>query len=183
MIAPDTGELSRQLRQRVQRIELLLQRRLQQRQQTLDRLSAQLQARSPAQRLALGRSRLAALDLRLRHALLHGRQQRRERLAGLATRLWRQAPEQRLQRARLALAHQRELLRHRLRGGLDTRRARLTALARALHAVSPLAVLARGYALLQDAQDGRVIRAPSDTQTGTVLRARLAEGELRVRVE
>ncbi|HSX62724.1 MAG TPA: exodeoxyribonuclease VII large subunit [Tahibacter sp.] len=183
LIAPDTGELSRQLRQRVQRIELLLQRRLQQRQQTLDRLSAQLQARSPAQRLALGRSRLAALDLRLRHALLHGRQQRRERLAGLATRLWRQAPEQRLQRARLALAHQRELLQHRLRGGLDTRRARLTALARALHAVSPLAVLARGYALLQDAQDGRVIRAPSDTQTGTVLRARLAEGELRVRVE
>ena len=50
-------------------------------------------------------------------------------------------------------------------------------------AVSPLAVLSRGYSLLQDAQDGRVIRTPSDTQTGAVLRARLADGELRVRVE
>ena len=183
LLAPDIGELARRLQQRSQRLYLLLQRRLQQRQQALDRLQAQLQARSPAQRLHLGRSRLTALQLRLRHALLQVRQQGRDRLAALESRLWRQAPQQRLQRARLALAHQRELLQHRLRGGLDTRRARLGALARALHAVSPLAVLARGYALLQDTQDDRVIRSPADTQPGALLRARLADGELRVRVE
>jgi exodeoxyribonuclease VII large subunit len=183
LLAPDAGELARRLQQRSQRLHLLLQRRLQQRQQALDRLQAQLQARSPAQRLQLGRSRLAALQLRLRHALLQERQQGRDRLAALESRLLRQAPQQRLQRARLALAHQRELLQHRLRGGLDTRRARLGALARALHAVSPLAVLARGYALLQDTQDDRVIRSPADTQPGALLRARLADGELRVRVE
>lgn len=183
LIAPDAGELGRQLLQRSQRLRLLLQRRLQQHQQSLDRLYAQLQARSPGQRLQLGRSRLAELQLRLRHALLQGRQQRRERLASLEARLWRQAPQQRLQRARSALAHQRELLQHRLRAGLDTRRARLAELARALHAVSPLAVLARGYALLQDAQEGRVIRSPADTRPGALLRARLAEGELHLRVE
>lgn len=183
LLAPDAGELRRQLLQRSQRLRLLLQRCLQQRQQTLDRLYAQLQARSPRQRLQLGRGRLAALQLRLRHALLQVRQQGREHVATLEARLWRQTPQQRLQRARSALAHQRELLQHRLRAGLDTRRARLAAVARALHAVSPLAVLSRGYALLQDARDGRVIRSPTDTRPGALLRARLAEGELHVRVE
>jgi exodeoxyribonuclease VII large subunit len=182
LLAPDASDLTRQLQQRSQRLHLLLQRRLQQRQQSLDRLQAQLQARSPAQRLQLGRSRLVALRLRLRHALLQVRQGRRDRLASLETRLWRQAPQQRLERARLALAHQRERLQHRLHGGLDTRRARLAELARALHAVSPLAVLGRGYSLLQDA-NGRVIRTPADTERGALLRARLADGELQLRVE
>jgi exodeoxyribonuclease VII large subunit len=182
LLAPDASDLARQLQQRSQRLHLLLQRRLQQRQQSLDRLQAQLQARSPAQRLQLGRSRLTALQLRLRHALVQVRQQRRDRLAALELRLWRQAPQQRLERAHLALAHQRERLQHRLRGGLDTRRARLAELARALHAISPLAVLARGYSLLQDT-NGRVIRTPTDTERGALLRARLADGELQVRVE
>lgn len=183
LLVPDAAELSRQLTLRRQRLHLLLQRRLQQRQQQLDRLQAQLQARSPGQRLQLGRSRLAALQLRLRHALQQARQRRRERLAALLTRLLHQSPAARLQRARLALAHQRDLLQHRLRGGLDTRRAHLAELARALHAVSPLAVLARGYALLQDAGDGHLIRSPSDAPRGSLLRARLADGELRLRVE
>ncbi|WP_257389480.1 exodeoxyribonuclease VII large subunit, partial [Tahibacter caeni] len=81
LLVPDMAELSRQLTQRRHRLHLLLQRRLQQRQQQLDRLHAQLQARSPGQRLQLGRSRLAALELRLRHAALQARQRRRERLA------------------------------------------------------------------------------------------------------
>lgn len=183
LLVPDMAELSRQLQQRQQRLHLLLQRRLQRRQQELDRLHAQLQARSPAQRLQLGESRLGNLRLRLHHAVQRTQQRARERSANLRTRLLRQAPEQRLQRARLALAHQRQLLQHRLRGGLDTRRAHLAELARALHAVSPLAVLARGYALLQDENDGRVIRSSRDTASGARLRARLAEGELQLRVE
>ncbi|MBL8298803.1 MAG: exodeoxyribonuclease VII large subunit [Rhodanobacteraceae bacterium] len=183
LLAPDVSELTRQLQQRAQRLDLLLQRSLQQYQQALDRLQAQLQARSPTQRLQLGHGRLAALELRLRHALRQTGQRGRDRLAALHIRLWRQAPQQRLQRLRLALAHQHNLLQHNLRGTLDMRCVRLGALARALHAVSPLAVLGRGYALLQDAQDGHVIRKPADTQRGALLRARIAEGELQLRVE
>jgi exodeoxyribonuclease VII large subunit len=183
LLVPDMVELSRQLQQRQQRLHLLLQRRVQRRQQELDRLHAQLQARSPVQRLQLGESRLGALRLRLHHAVQRTQQRAREQAAAAQTRLLRQAPQQRLQRARLALAHQRQLLQHRLSGGLNARRARLGELARALHAVSPLAVLARGYALLQDENDGRVIRSSHDTASGTRLRARLAEGELQLRVE
>jgi exodeoxyribonuclease VII large subunit len=53
-------------------------------------------------------------------------------------------------------------------------RARVTAL-------SPAATLERGYAVLQR-PDGRVVRRAADVTGGTLLRARLAVGELAVEV-
>ena len=58
---------------------------------------------------------------------------------------------------------------------LDHTRARVTAL-------SPAATLERGYAVLQDGA-GHVVRRPGDVRTGDRLRARVAGGELAVRVE
>ncbi|MEV6651243.1 exodeoxyribonuclease VII large subunit [Streptomyces sp. NPDC051219] len=48
-------------------------------------------------------------------------------------------------------------------------------------ALSPAATLERGYAVLQRA-DGHVVRSPEDASAGEELRARVAEGELTVRV-
>ena len=76
--------------------------------------------------------------------------------------------------------------RPRLQAALPRRlrhdRARLQALVRALSAVSPLATVARGYAILQH-DNGRVVRGVDDARPGDALRARVADGELRVRVE
>ena len=52
---------------------------------------------------------------------------------------------------------------------------------RALQAVSPLATLERGYAILLDAE-GRVLRRAADACAGDRLQARLADGSLRLRV-
>ena len=183
LLAPDAAELARALQQRQQRLHLLWQRRLQRWQQQLDRLHAQLQARSPAQRLVLGRSRLQAQTLRLRHALTQSRQRSRERLHLLHMRLLRRHPRERLQQLRSGLEQCQRQLQHGVKSSLDARRARLAELGRALHAVSPLAVLARGYALLQREDDGRVVRTAADAAPGTHLRARLAEGELKLRVD
>ena len=56
-------------------------------------------------------------------------------------------------------------------------------LARALSGVSPLATLARGYAIVQRESDGGVVRGPADARAGERVRARLADGTLRLRVE
>jgi exodeoxyribonuclease VII large subunit len=58
---------------------------------------------------------------------------------------------------------------------LSHTRARVTAL-------SPAATLERGYAVLQDSA-GHVVRRADDVDHGDLLRARLAQGELAVRVE
>jgi len=58
----------------------------------------------------------------------------------------------------------------------------LRGLARSLHAISPLATVARGYAILQR-RDGRIVRSVTDSVAGDALQARLADGRLQLRVE
>ena len=57
----------------------------------------------------------------------------------------------------------------------------LRGLARSLEAVSPLATVARGYAILQR-DDGHVIRAVHDVRVGDRVQARLGDGTLPLRV-
>ncbi|QDV38700.1 exodeoxyribonuclease VII large subunit [Tautonia plasticadhaerens] len=66
---------------------------------------------------------------------------------------------------------------------LDRRRDRLAAIAAQLDALSPLAVLSRGYSLTQRADDSRIVRAREDARPGTLIRTRLATGSVLSRVE
>jgi exodeoxyribonuclease VII large subunit len=61
-------------------------------------------------------------------------------------------------------------------------RERLLPLVRTLHAVSPLATLDRGYAIVTT-QDGKVLRDAADAPVGTLVEARLAKGRIRAKVE
>lgn len=65
---------------------------------------------------------------------------------------------------------------------LDDARARLAVTAASLDALSPLAVLKRGYAIAQD-ERGQLLRDAREAQVGAALRLRLAAGTLRCRVE
>ncbi|MBT8099494.1 MAG: exodeoxyribonuclease VII large subunit, partial [Gammaproteobacteria bacterium] len=49
--------------------------------------------------------------------------------------------------------------------------------ARSLHSVSPLATLDRGYAIVADADTGRVLTDTKDVRPGTDVRAKLHRGE------
>ena len=62
------------------------------------------------------------------------------------------------------------------------REKRLAALAHLLDSVSPLSTLARGYAILSDAE-GRVLRAATDTTPGARVQARLASGSIDCTVD
>ncbi|MFQ6313701.1 exodeoxyribonuclease VII large subunit, partial [Lysobacter capsici] len=59
---------------------------------------------------------------------------------------------------------------------------RLRGLARSMEAISPLATVARGYAIVQH-EDGRVVRSVLDAAPGDRLTARVHDGQLKVRVE
>ena len=65
---------------------------------------------------------------------------------------------------------------------LDDARRRLAVAAASLDAMSPLAVLKRGYALAEDGQ-GRLVMSARQVSRGDALALRLAEGRLRCRVE
>jgi exodeoxyribonuclease VII large subunit len=65
---------------------------------------------------------------------------------------------------------------------LEEARARLAAAAASLDALSPLAVLKRGYSVAEDAR-GSILRDARRVRAGETVRLKLAEGALRCRVE
>jgi len=52
-----------------------------------------------------------------------------------------------------------------------------------LNAVSPLATLDRGYAILFDRKSGQVVRSIAQVAADSTLRARVADGEVDLRVD
>jgi len=88
----------------------------------------------------------------------------------------------RLARARADLDAIRDRLGRASGRDLDRRRERLGRLAAALEALSPLAVLARGYSLTTRA-DGTPLRAAAAARPGDLVRTKLGDGEFTSRVE
>ena len=85
--------------------------------------------------------------------------------------------------ARVALARTREsrasaASSHAIRRMLDTRRRRFGELAARLDALSPLAVLGRGYALARRTTDERIVRRAADVAVGDELEVQLGEGAI-----
>lgn len=177
LLVPDAHALRRHLHQLQQRLVTLEQRRLQSRIQRVDYLFARLQAQRPQARLARDRERLLHLQRRLLGVQREQAQSRRIRLERVHARLLAQHPRLRLMLLRQRLAELAPRLRQAMGRRLERDRLTLQQTGRALHAISPLATLERGYAILFDA-DGKVLRSAQHVSEGAPLRARLADGEL-----
>jgi exodeoxyribonuclease VII large subunit len=182
LLVPNAVDVATRVRGLHQRLGALHLQHLRDRMQRTDRASLRLQALGPQATLRSLRERQqqalrrlhaawqvrdAALRAQLRHADAVLRATRPERqLAILRERLVALGP-----RPQAAVARRLQADTLRLRG-----------LARSLQGVSPLATVARGYAILRHS-DGRVVRSTGDAVPGDALRARVGDGELRLRVE
>jgi len=121
------------------------------------RLGARLAAAHPRERIAKDRARVAELRARLDGAERAARASRAAELERLAAGLLGQ------------------------RARVDRERARLGAAAGRLHAMSPLAVLSRGYAIATRA-DGRAIRAAGEVAPGDLVHVRVGAGSIEASV-
>jgi exodeoxyribonuclease VII large subunit len=156
--------------------------RLENRLRGLDSLAKRLRRSHPLRRIQRDAQRLDELETRLRRALRAMLARREARLLTLAARLKGSDPSPRL---RLLAARRAELERRlaaALRASLERRRQALAAASETLEALSPLATLARGYALAARARDGKILRAAADAEIGETLEIRLSEGELTAEV-
>jgi exodeoxyribonuclease VII large subunit len=157
LVSPDAAGLREQLSGLELRLVRLQRQRLAHEAQRLTALRRGLV--HPAQRLAELQRRLVAGDGALRRALGRDLAARRERVGEQGARLRAGAS----------------------RGG-ERRDARLRAARGRLEALSPLAVLGRGYALVRRASDGAILRTTREAPVGSELDVRLAEGSLRAAV-
>lgn len=163
------------------RLDREIHHRLDRARQDLDRVTFALHGRGER---ALATTRRQLHDLQHRLAGLHPRTRiltRGAELAELTARLAAAQPGTRIARAR----RDHEVLVTRVHRAmqrlLDTRRATLGRLGAQMSALSPLAVLDRGYAMVQRGEE--IVRDAAQTRAGDRLRVRLARGALEVTVD
>ena len=161
-----------------------------------------LRARQRLQRLSAGHvlarlrdqvsqrhQRIDELHQRLAHALFsqHTRRlrQRTATLAALEERLRRHDPTLRLAIAARRLGASSLALRRLGQSSIGARRSSLERATVRLQALSPLAVLNRGYALVYQehaAETATLLRSAGEASPGAVIRARLGRGSLRAQI-
>jgi exodeoxyribonuclease VII large subunit len=142
-------------------------------------LAQRLQISHPGAKLAQHAQRLDDLEQRLRLALRARVAARQQRLESLSTRLWRENPRHRLEALCAHAAALRQRLTSSFGGYLTTLDQRLALASRTLNAVSPLATLGRGFAVVSRVDDGSLLRDAAQAPPGTEIEARLAKGRLR----
>lgn len=178
LASPVRAELLDAVSERLEMLQLRLERRLEISAQTVDHLTRRL--RHPGQQLRERAAHLAQLETRASRAAAAVLQAHNLGLHALLRRLsvWRIPVE--AFSARLALELQR--LGAATRASHSASSARLASLRTALDHLAPQRVLERGYSIAQDAQ-GRVIRDAATLAPGDSLELSFARGTAQTRVE
>jgi len=181
LLSPDQRDWLAQFMQRESQLIRLLHNRLTERAQRLDWLLTRLI--DPKHQLLALRQRLGHLVHRLIAAETTVRHRRNVALYRLRERLLAHSPASTVRLMSADIQHLALRLRVVVLRRQQVLRDHLAHLAATMQALSPLATLARGYAIVRSAETGKILRASTDVQTGDVIEARLAQGVLDCRVE
>jgi len=182
LVVPDAGEWLAAFVRLGAQLRRGMQRRLDERRERLEWLTGRAALVGPSARLIQQTLRLDEFEQRMCRALQNLLNARISQFRERESRLWKASPLARVRDA--AARHAALLLRLRAAGLEHVRRARerLLPLVRTLNAVSPLATLERGYAIVS-AEHGAILRNAADAAPGTIIEARLAKGVIRAKVE
>src|SRR3984893_8637655 len=182
LAVPDGEEWHASLGRTTSRLKRALMRRVEAQRQRLRWLVGRAALVSPSARLSQQTQRLDDLEQRLSRAMRQILADRRSALGERRGHLWQLSP---VARVRGTAARQAALFA-RLKAAAFARlhlaRERLSPLVRTLNAVSPLATLERGYAIVSREGGGILINA-ADVAPGTFIEARLAKGKIRAKVQ
>ncbi len=181
LVVPDRQELLNILRRIGERLVQSGRRELRTASQLLQNLRHRLQRTHPGVRLQHSAQRLDELEQRLRKALRAQVQHQNIRLSTAFTALMRATPAHRVAALTARSAELRIRLQHALQRCLQTSTHRLKLAQQRLDSVSPLATLARGFAVVTRV-DGSVITDATSVAMGDEIVAQLHHGALRARV-
>ncbi len=179
LISPDQQDWLTRLHQLQQRLTWLNRSRLRQWQQHLQHLEKRLQ--HPGRRLRDLAQRLDEMELRLHRAQQNLLHRASARIRQSHERLLRHNPVHRLGTLQSRNTNLSQRFKLAMRQQLALRHAQLQQLAHALDAVSPLATLGRGYAIVTNEQQ-QIVRQAGQVKPGDQIKARLAEGQLYCQV-
>ncbi|WP_308639048.1 exodeoxyribonuclease VII large subunit [Paenibacillus silvisoli] len=175
-------EMKSKLAQTEARLVQHLRLTLQNRKERLARLRKSPLFVNPRKYLLQHAERLDRMDERLKARALRYAERNREKHAALHHALTRVHPGAQAALAAKQLERLSARLESAMAAGMKERRAQLLASIRQLDALSPLKVMSRGYSLVYDENDKRLIKSISDVQLGDLLHVKVADGQLECHV-
>src|SRR5215472_9720682 len=181
LVVPDRVAWLEALRRSAERLVLSMRRELRAVALRVEGAQRRLALAHPGVRLEQQTQRLDDLSMRLGGATRGRVQRERLRLEELYRRLMHRSPDRLLERQRSRHQDLRLRLGHAATARMAAAAQRLALAQRALNAVSPLATLARGFAIVTRA-DGALLTDAGAVAPGEEIEARLALGILTARV-
>ncbi len=182
-VSPEQTEWMEKFRSYQAWLEYKMQEIIASQNKSLDWLSKRLHQVHPTRQINSQSQRVDELDMRLTRsmsALLEKLKAREQTQTGL---LMRQNPADTIQRQQAQLGQLEHRLNQTINSKMQDCRNQLAANSQALQAISPLATLSRGYALVTDPVDKQIIRSAEQVSTGQRISARLGKGSLICTVE
>jgi len=181
LVSPNQYELNQKLQLNSDRLINVIKRILSQYSQQTNWLSQRLQ--HPGRRIQDLSQRLDDLQLRLSQAQQHFLRHRSMSTAYLKEKLSRLHPMQSILLRKQRLQYLSHQLQQSISLTLRTKQSGFVQLTKTLNAVSPLATLERGYAIVSDIKSGNILREANQIKSGDKIKAKLYHGNIRCIVE
>lgn len=182
-LSPDTDALRQGFQSGQSRLLAGLQRDFSVRHTRVTELLQRLHSQHPGRQLQERAQRLDELEQRLTHAAQRRLQTHQTAFTNLNWRLLQIRPAQKIAALKATQTELTRRLHSRMQALLSEYQARIKATSRALDAVSPLATLHRGYAIVRRPETGEILRNSQNIKVGEQIEARLDQGILTARVE
>lgn len=182
LVAPDAGDWLQQVLGTTARLDKAWRRLGARLHEDLAWYDRRLRQLHPAVLVEQKIQMLDELQQRLMEAIRSGLEDRLQQLAVRRAELAGHSPRAQLAGARQRLSLAEARLAPTLHHLVNRRRDKVAELARALNAVSPLATLDRGYAIVTTCPDQSVVTDSVEAPVGSDIEVRLARGRLKARV-
>ncbi|MFD2228933.1 exodeoxyribonuclease VII large subunit [Alkalimarinus sediminis] len=178
-ISPDQYEWSQNLDHLMERIQHAMRRKLATERQKVDAFSSHI--KHPGKKLQEHKARLNELNTRLTQSQNRHLTSLNQAITALQQRLYSQSPAEKIVTANKTLKNEFQKLTRAMQHTLDSRQQQLVRNIQTLEAVSPLATISRGYAIVSNNQNP-VIRSISDVKEGEHLKTKLSDGYIHSQV-
>jgi exodeoxyribonuclease VII large subunit len=155
-----------------------VQRHLSSYQQSINWLNKRLQLQHPGQQCQRHAQTLDNLELRLTRAINSKIEQYKNQINNQNNALHRHNPIEKITRYKEQQLYLSNRLNSAVKHKLDTLKAKFYSVTQTLNAVSPLATLERGYAIVTDPVTSKVISSSQKLSINDMLKTRLANGQI-----
>jgi len=177
-LSPDKKELLSQFQHLVKQLSLHTQQLFKRQQTKIDSLQQRLNQQHPQQQLIEKAQRLDEWQGRLELAMQTKLSQLKAQSATDTAKLWQYHPQHQLQSFKVQLAHLQQSLTLKMQQCLKQYRQQVANNSQLLQTVSPLATLARGYAMVTPQNQTTIISSSKQLKQGDFVETRLAHGRI-----